>query len=176
MLNRFRRGLIVSAIIIVGSFLISGVVLYLMAGDLRFQVQNIGEAQAAILNSRIVLDSLSALKEDLAQASDYSQAMDKILVPQDQLLDFGKWLDQLARAYQIQLNFSFGGEPVSPQAGSPGYYNFSLELNGDLNNIMDFVKDVEYRSPRFLTVFDSLDLSNKDGSYEVSANGRVFFK
>jgi len=174
--NRFRRELLTSVAIIAGSFLISGIALYFLASDLQYQTQKIGFARAAVVSSYTTLDSFAVLKKGAAQAASYSQAMNKILVPQDRLLDFGKWLDGLARAHRIDESFSFGGEPAPPQENAPGYYIFSLGLSGKLGSIMDFMKDVEYKSPRFLTNLGSFDLSRSGDDYRVSINGRVSFK
>ncbi len=176
MSDRFQRELLISVAIIAGSFLISGAALYFIGKDLRLQGEKVGAVRTTIANSYTALNSFATLKKDVTQAANYGQAMDKILVSQDRLLDFGKWLDNLARTHQIRQNFSFSGEPVSPQETAPGHYVFSLELGGELNNIMNFVKDAEYKSPRFLTSFDSFDLIKSGDDYKVSISGRVFFK
>jgi outer membrane murein-binding lipoprotein Lpp len=174
--GHFRKELIISLAVIVGSFLVSGAALYFLSGDLQSQVQKIGTARALLTNRSAVLGSLAALKKDAAQAAVYKPAMDVVLVSQDQLLDFQKWLDGLAGVHRIGYNFSFQGDPVLPQSDAPGYYNFSLDINGALDNLIEFIKDVEYKSPRFLTNLYGFDLTRDGDNYRVLTQGKVFFR
>lgn len=174
--SRFRRGLIISSAIIAGSFLISGVAVYLIGLDLRLQADKIGTARALIANHSAVLASLAHLKNDAAQAASYKTALDKVLVSQNQLLDFKKWVDGLARTNGLEHSFSFQGEPVLPSGDSPGYYNFSLDASGPQRNLAEFMETIEYRSPRFLSSLSSFNLTRSGDNYRISTQGNVYFR
>lgn len=174
--RHFRRELIISVAIIAGALVIFGAAFYFLAGDLQFQSKKIVDVRAAIASRVATLDSLATLKGGAAPAAGYEQAIDRILVTQDKLLDFPKWLDGLARAHKVGSSFSFQGDPVLPQGNTPGYYSFSLNISGNLNDMADFMKDVEYQSPQFLTSLYGFDISGSGDNYAVVTSGKVFFR
>ncbi len=174
--NHFRRELIVSLAIVGGSILIFASILYFLSEDLSFQAEKVVADRALINQRAAILGALADLKKDASQADIYKRAMDKILVLQDQLLDFPHWLDGLSRAHQVGLSFSFQGSQVPPQGETPGYIAFSLDLTGKLGDLIDFLKDVEFQSPRFLVSLDNVGLTKGDSAYRISSQGRVFFR
>jgi len=156
--------------------LVFAAILYFLSRDLQFQAEKIVADRALINRRAAVLGALADLKRDAPQADVYKRAMDKLLVSQDQLLDFSRWLDGLARVRQIGLNFSFRGSQVAPQGDAPGYIAFSLDLAGKLNNLVEFLKDLESLSPRFLVGLDGVDLTGDGSSYRILSQGKVFFR
>lgn len=174
--THFRRELIVSLAIMGGSIVVSALVLFLLSRDLQSQAEKVVADRALINQRAAVVAALASLKTDASRAELYKRAMDKILVSQDQLLDFPRWLDGLSRVREIGLTFLFQGSQVAPQGDSPGYIAFSVDLIGKLNNLVDFLKDVEFQSPRFLVSLDSIDLTRNGSDYRILSQGRVFFR
>ncbi len=176
MVSHFKRDLIISFSIIAGSIAVFGTLFYFLSQDLYLQSGKIS-ADRSIINQRAAtIDSLNNLKKDAPNADVYLKAMNKLLVPQDQLFDFSRWLDGIARVRQVGMSFHFNGNIVSSQGNSPSYIAFSLDLNGGIQNLLDFLKDVEFRSPRFLVRIDNFDFTKNDRGYRILSNGRVFFK
>lgn len=174
--NRFRRELLISSLIVGTAVVAFGLAFYFLTNDLSSQAQKIVVDRASLAQRTILLSSLADLKRDAAEAAVYSQAMDKILVSQDQLIDFPQWISDLARIRQVSLSFSFQGDQVPPQNGSLGYINFSLDASGNLDNLGAFVEDLELQAPRFLVVLDTVDLSGGGTAYRLLSQGRVFFR
>jgi len=174
--NRFRRELLISLLIVGAAVVAFGLTFYFLTNDLDYQAQKIAFDRASLSQRTTLLSSLADLKRDAASAGVYRQAIDKILVSQDQLIDFPQWISNLARIRQVSLGFSFQGDQVPPQNGSLGYINFSLNASGNLDNLGAFVEDLELRAPRFLVVLDAVDLSGGGTSYRLLSQGRVFFK
>ncbi len=52
---------------------------------------------------------LAELKKVAPEAEPYKQAMDSLLPTQDQLLDFPRYLDALAKNYSLSVSFNFQG-------------------------------------------------------------------
>jgi hypothetical protein len=174
--NHFRRELTISAIVIFGGLAIFSAVFYLLSSDLISQTGKIVADKALLAKRTATLEALASLKKDAAGAVLYKQAMDRLLVSQDQLIDFPKWLDSLARVRQIGLNFSFTGDQVPPGIDTPGYIIFSIDINGALDNLIAFIRDIELQSPRFLVALSGFDLNKTDSNYRITSQGRVFFR
>ncbi|MBI4087453.1 MAG: hypothetical protein HY434_01335 [Candidatus Liptonbacteria bacterium] len=172
----FRRELTVNFSIIIGSMVVFAGILYFFSQELSSEAEKI-VARRLLINQRVsAIGTLAALKKDAPQADAYLHAMNWLLVAQDQLLEFPRWLDGLARVRQTGIKFSFHGNQVAPRENSPGYIPFSLDLQGGLQNLTDFLKDVEFQSPRFLAEIDNFDITKNESGYRLSANGRVFFQ
>jgi len=140
------------------------------------QADKIVADRALTSQKTTALASLAGLKKDMVQAEVYKRAMDKMLVTQDQLIDFPRWLDSLARARQVVFNFSFVGDSVKPQGNSPGYIGFNLDAEGRFDNLTAFMKDVELKAPGFLVSLDSIGLNVSGSGYRISSGGKVFFR
>lgn len=174
--DRFRRELLISLFVIIGGLLIFSATLYLLSSDLSARAEKIVADRALISQRSAALEFLAESKKNTPRADVYKQAMDRILVSQDQILDFSRWLDGLARVRQVGLSFSFQGGQVSPHGDAPGYIGFSLDLNGKLDDLTNFLKDIEFQSPGFLINLDNFDLSRNGSNYRILTQGRVFFK
>ena len=156
--------------------LLFGAVLYFLSRSLSLEANEIAADRLLISQRVAAIAAFAGSKTDAPKAGIYLEAMNKLLVSQDQLIDFPRWLNGLARVRQVGINFSFRGNQTPPQGDSPGFISFSLDLTGESSNMIDFIKDVEFRSPRFLAVMDNFDLTRNDSGYRILANGRVFFK
>ena len=173
---RFKKKIVISFSIIGVSIIGFGVAFYFLYVDLTAQTKKIYADRVAIAERANIIDSLSSLKRDSVEADTYRAAINQLLIPESQLLDFPRWIDGLARVRQVQSSFSFSGDQTQAAADAPGHISFSLGAQGSLPNIIDFLKDVEFRSPRFLVELDSIDATKNGVDYRVSTNGRVFFK
>lgn len=176
MQDYFKRELIISFSVIGISIVFFGALFYVLAGDISSKAQKISDDRAAALERAAAVDAIAGLKQGEPEAAKYRSAMDQLLVPEAQLLDVPKWLDGLARVRQVGETFAFQGNQVPAAGDTPGYINFSLGITGNFDSMLDFLKDVELRSPRFLVQLDKVELTSLDGSYQGSTNGRVFFK
>ena len=174
--NRFKRSLVISGSVILGSVAIFAVAMYFLSQNLQNESEKIAAERIIISGRTAVLDSLASLKTNKAQADVYANAMNEILVMQDRLIDFPRWIDGLARGRNVASSFSFSGDVVQPGASNPGYANFSLSASGAVGDVIDFLKDVEFRVPRFLVDFTNIDFSGSGSNYRVSLSGKVFFK
>jgi len=174
--DHFQRSVIIGLAIIVGALLVFTAAFYFVSQDLSYQADKITEARGYISERTRALESLASLKEDLAQADVYKQAMDRILVTQDQLIDFPRWLDSLARGRQVALSFSFAGDPVPSQGKAPGYVNFTFSVEGSFDELVAFMKDVEFQAPGFLVDLESVNLDMVGSDYKISSGGKVFFR
>ncbi len=174
--NLFKRRLLVGSAIIGGSLLFFSLALFLLSGDLESRAGKVSADRALVSKGAAAISVLANLKKGAPQTVPYKQAIDKILVSQDQLLNFPKWLEGLSRTRRIALAFAFQGGQVASRGDLPAYIPFSVDLGGRLDDLKDFIEDIEFREPKFLLTLDSLDLTRKGADYRIVSQGRVFFK
>ncbi len=172
----FRRSLIVSLIVIIAAFVVSAVAFYILGIRLNSISSEIGTKNGLIAQQIGVVDILTNLKKVAPEAEPYKQVMDSLLPTEDQLLDFPRYLDALAKNYGVSLSFNFQGEPRKAQKDSPGSLGFALNLTGQLSNNLEFLKALEAKSARFLLVVQNFGLSRVGGGYNMRLQGLVFFK
>lgn len=172
----FRRQVVFSFSIIIGSFLVFAAVLYFLFLSLSAQSEEIIAAKAAIAEKTSTLGALTALKKEAPDAIRYEEALNRILVSRDQLLGFPGWLDSLARGRRVELQFAFGGGEADPSEVSAGYVEFSIDASGSLENLISFLEDAELKAPGFLAGLESFNLSGSGSDYRISAKGKVYFR
>lgn len=177
MAENFRKKLLIGISLIVGGFLAFGAIAYFVSGILSAEAQKISLDRDTIRNHSDLIEGLAKQKSSSPEVEKFSQAVDLILPPKDQLVNLSGWLDSLSRARNVSVNFSFSGETVPVSGTNAGYIRFSLNISGDYANVIDFLRDIELKSPKYTVSFDTLDLK-KNGvtNYIVITNGRVFFR
>ncbi len=174
--TNFRRQILTATIIIGGSVMAFGAGFYFLSKSVGIQAEKIVTAQTFIAKDSAALAAFAELKKNAAEAALYQNAMEKVLVPKEQLLDFPRWLDGIARTRQVGLVFSFVGGESLPQAETPGFIGFSADITGTFDNLTAFIKDIEFNSARFLANFDGFDLTRSESNYRLVSQGKVFFK
>ena len=148
---------------------------FFLARDVSSEAKMVISDRAVVSQRAAGLNALAELKKYSPEASRYRQAMGKILVTQDQLLDFPKWLEGLARGRQLGYSFAYASDSTDPGEETPGFAHFSLRLSGGLDGLVGFLKDLEFLSPRFLVAADDFNTRYDGSNYSFSLNGRVFF-
>ncbi len=146
------------------------------AADVNVQRGKVVQDRALIRARAASIAILAELKRNATHALRYEEKMNAFLPTQEQLLDFPRTLDNLARVRQLALNFGFQGGQTPPQGSTPGAVSFALDVSGAFENILGFLKDVEVEPPRFLTTFDTFDIVRSGDGYRLLTQGRVFFR
>ena len=176
MVENFRRTIIWGIAFIVGSIIVSGLLVYWLFLKLNGEAANIASDRDTIHSNSQLIEGLASIKSMAAETGKYKQALDALLPAKDELVNFSGWLDGLSRAHQVSESFSFQGNAVESSKSEAGFVGFSLDASGAYGNLIDFLKDVELRAPRYLVGFDNVDLRRDGSGYRVSVRGRVFFR
>lgn len=176
MQSYFKKELLVGLSIVLGGILIFGAASLFLSLDVFSQSEKTAAARALIAERSAALEALAGLKQSAPEAARYKEVMNKVLVTENQLIDFPKWLDGLARGRNLALSFSFQGERIASSETLPAHIFFSMRIRGGLENIIDFLKEAEFQSPRFLVRLDGFSARRDGGDYDFSANGRVFYR
>ncbi|MDO8536971.1 MAG: hypothetical protein Q7R94_01860 [bacterium] len=172
----FKREILVGLSVIFGSILLLGAALLLLSSDISAQTEGVVGGRDLISERAATLNALAELKRDSPVASKYREAMRKILVTRDDLLDFSRWLEGLARGRGAVFSFAFQGEPSPPTEENPGNIAFSMRVSGGLDVLLGFLEDIEYKAPRFLLSIDSFNVRADGSGYTLAGVGKVFFR
>ena len=176
MADNFRRALTIGTSLIAGSFLIFGLSAYFISGAISAKADKISKDRNTIRSHSELIGGLAKQKATSPEIVRFEQAIALMLPPKDQLGNFSGWLDGLSRAHNINTNFNFTGETVSPTASDAGYIRFALSASGDYAGLMNFLRDIELKSPKYTVSLDDFDIKRSGNNYTVATNGRVFFR
>jgi len=172
----FKKELIIGAAVFFGGILIISAGLYFVSNDIAARVSAIVTERALINDRARTLGSLAGLKRDLPEAERYRAAINKLLISKDSVIGFPPWLSDVARARHVAVSLTWGADH-DPQPGTLGFVGFSMNANGSSENLLGFLRDVEFHSSRFLVDLTSFDLVRTSGSeYGVISQGKVYFK
>lgn len=175
--EHFRRCLWMNIGIILGSFLVFGIVFYFFSQALNSKVAQVLVNRAAIAQRSINLETLSGLKTDIAAAMEFQKKIDSLLPPQDNLISFPQFLNAMARSHSLSSTFNFDGVPNPALPPAPGYVDFSVAIEGDAANIRSFVDELESKTTKFMVNLQGFVLTPRSsGVYHVELKGRVFFQ
>ena len=120
--------------------------------------------------------SLAKLKEVSPQVDLYKNKFTLLIPNKDKLIDLPRWISDVARANDVNVNFSFKSGGKEPDDKNPGFENFSIDISGSLDNIQKFLYNIETVAPNFILNLNSFTISQtNDYEYRFSSTGKVFY-
>ncbi len=161
---------------IAGGALIFGIAVYFLSDNITAKAQKISSDRSSIENRSELIGGLAEQKASSPEVKKFQQQINLILPVKDDLVNYQSWLDGLSRVHQVSINFQFSGETAAASNSSPGYIKFILNANGDYTGLTNFIKDVEYKDARFTTKFDTFDLKRSGNDYNISVDGKIYFR
>ncbi|RJP45810.1 hypothetical protein C4587_00240 [Candidatus Parcubacteria bacterium] len=176
MRNDFTRQVLLRVSAIAAIILFFGGLLFWLSDRLEARADDIAIERALEQRRVRAFELLAVLKRQSPEADSYRRTIESLVPPKDQLFDFPRWIEGLARTRNLEFDFGFQGEEIPPTDAALGYVGFALGAEGGFQDLVEFLKDVEERAPRFLVEIRSMTLEEGGGSYRFSGNGRVFFK
>lgn len=171
-----KRKILISLGIVIVSMSLLTYALYVFSRSMDARAEKIASTRALIDMRTRGLENLAELNRQAPLAAGYQQILDLLLPTQDQLLDFPRWVDGLARTYRLNVRATFEGNQSNPTEGAPGSAAFSLAIGGSYGEIMSFLKFLEVDSKRFLISFTKVELNRSDDMFNAKARGLVFYR
>lgn len=172
-MGNFHRRLFFNIAITLGLLAFLGGLLAMVGFDIGNRTVKIQDLRLELIKRNRSISDLADLQRDFNKVSRYSSLLENVLPRRDQLFDFSKELEAAARRQKVGLGFIFSSEQASAE-DVPGAAFFSLTLQGQLDNVMSFLKSMEIM--RFITSFSSLDFTRQGDSVNASLNGVVYFQ
>lgn len=170
-----RRTVFISVAVIVVSFTAAGLSFFIVNKDLSVQVDAIVKTRELIRDRAVKVVELTNLEKDVSLANTYRQSLDALLPNEDQIYDFTRYLDLLARTHRVGIEFRFDSS-VSATTESPGYATFTVGANGSAVDLVAFLKSLETQSSQYLLTVEGASISRPGGTYRLSFSGKVHTK
>jgi hypothetical protein len=174
--ERFRKYVLVNTGIILGSFVLFGLIFYFMSQSLAAKADQILSDRAVIATRGADLENLSQLKANASAAETFQKKIDALLPAQDGLIGFSQFLNNMARTHSLGLVFNFTNPPVPPAAAAPGYVTFTAVVEGSAPNIRSFLEELEFKTSRFVVNLQAVDFSSPIDGARANLQGQVFFR
>jgi hypothetical protein len=162
--QELRKKLLISFSII--AVILAG--MFFLGWDINQRAEDIKIARQELANRSAKLSLFAQLQSQATQAESYASVLKNVLPDHDQLFDFPKELERLAKQINAGFGFSFGTETPSTPI-QLGRLQFTVTVQGVLSKIIDFIKNVE--ASRFSINFKSFDFNNS----AADINGEVLF-
>lgn len=172
-MNKFYKNLFKHNWLYISGILVLVILIFVLKINMESSVAKISSQHSTLATRSSSLLSLATLKGDFIKANPYFSFLENVLPPRDQLLSFSKELEGIARKNNLEFSFTFGEEKVS-SGKEPGQISFRAIVNGNYNDISNFLKGVE--SSRYFIDPSSVDLAKKGAIFTATINGKVFFR
>ncbi len=176
MKDDFNRYILTSFEVIIGCAVIVAAIVFLLTSDIASRASDISTNRDRITKQSDSVVMLADIKNNSAEAQEYTTAMDALLPPQNELINFPKWLQGVAATYSVNVDFSFTSEIIAPNSTAPGSNGFSLTVTGNSDNVISFLKYLELEAPAYLLSLGSFDLSQNGSDVKIVIGGKLFFK
>ncbi len=174
-MDTFKKQLLVK--ILVAFLLVSALVVLtqLSASDLKRNSTKIQDQKTELAFRIRATGQLAFLKADSEKAQPLFNSLASILPPKDDLINLGKSVVEIGKNYRLDIGFTFGGENL-PAGGAPGFISFGITGAGGYTDFQKFLKDLE-RSRYYIRI-NSVDLIRQPSgtSYNIIADGQVFYQ
>ena len=168
----FKKQLIKSLLITGSIVLMLTAILFVLGNRISNISDRISANKGEINLRRIGQESLVLLEKDREVATRYINIIENTLPAKDELINFPREIKTMGDKAGISPGFTFGAE--SSPVGGAAAVSFQLSINGSLEQILNFFKEVE-RS-RFLINIGDIDLIKSGGSFGGVLSGQVYFE
>lgn len=176
MQDSFKRALIFNSLIILVSFAVFILSGYFLNSRLNSAGTRILEMRKNVANFAGSAERLAELKNSSLEAYEYDKKMELFLPVQDQLWNFPEYARSIAKTNGVDLTISFLPDIIGSSSGNAGSVGITLQAQGSLSNIMNFMEEIEKKTTRFWVGLDNINLSRSGEAFSLQSQGRVFFK
>ena len=171
-MTEFRNWLLRYVGLYVGISLALGVLIVFLGRDIGIRAAQIASQRQDLSLRLQAFESLATLRSGEDRAKEFSAALEASLPEKDDLIAFPKALEGFARNNQLGFDpVEFESEEPSAE-GLPGSNNFVMRTNGSYTNFIRFLRNIEEST--YFVGFSVIDLSQRNGGYEMRMSGKVF--
>ncbi len=136
--------------------------------------KKIATTRQELAERSIALRSLAVLRSEFTnKGQSYLNVLHNIVPKKDELIDLSKDIQAIAAAGNLEYGFNFLSETPAG-ATTLGSVRFDLSLGGDLNNLIDFIKNLQ--NFRYLINLENISLSREELAMKMEVRGNVFFR
>lgn len=163
--------------------LVAIIIVLAFGGGIIFFQAKIADSAGQIVKTREILaDKTQTLQtysglqiEYNKKAKKYLDILYNIVPARDQLIDLRQEFQSLASKENLNFGFTFSpGDESSLAPGELGTVGFSINLKGNLDELLGFMQLLE--KFRYLVALDSIVLNRSGSSVQMIINGQVYFR
>jgi len=176
-MSDFNKRAVFNTILILGSFVLFGILIFILAGRLEREAAKIVERKKELNEAARTQELLSQLRKDALEAERYRAQIDRLLPSKDEILYLREWMVNLGKLYGVEAGFTLGESKDPQDPDSVGQVGFRISVRGTYENVLGFIESLETSKERFLISLSNLDfreLGIKD--YQISSEGTAFYK
>lgn len=134
--------------------------------DLGNRAKKVSESKAEREIRIEQLNSIAELRTNKVKAEGYIEKLKKVFPDRDSLITFPSEINSRASKHNVASQFAFGNESESS-------IQFSLVLQGNYDNISEFVQELE-EEILFLD-FESIEIAGGGANYSCTLSGTIHF-
>lgn len=176
-MGHFKKYLIIYLSIIILSFALLGFAGKFLFAEVEKKGDSILAMRTTLAKNAVSAERLSFLRKDVVSAEEYEKKMELFLPVQDSLLGFPDFIKDLADRNQVNLIFTFQqGGVVAPTPTTAGSVGFTLNATGPMQNVVDFLEDLEKKTMRYWVGLDGMEIVKSGEEFSIQSTGKVFFK
>ena len=175
-MKSYHKEVIKYLAILLGSFAVLWIGFFFLARDIRGQAEIVEDDRILIAQNSRLVETLASLKKISPRVKGYEQKLSTLIPTQDNIIDFQRWMEDQGRTAGVGLTFSFEGTVAPPTLETPGYYPFSIRAQGNYLPMLNFLRELEISTTKFLISIEAFDLNHNQENYSFYGEGRVFFR
>jgi len=175
MTKGFRREILVSILVIVGSVCAFGIYFWRVSGTLRGSADSVLSLNQTIVDQAQLSQVIVNLKRDESEADRSQARMDAVIPDEEQLLDFRSWTKNQATVHNLSASIEFKDRGKFRGGSDIMFQNASMNFDGTIDNFISFLKELEMGADRFLVGFDTFDVSRSASGYRLGGGAKIFF-
>ena len=168
----FRKKLLINSGIIFTIIVLVSVVLYIVISKFNSINSEILYYKEKAHASQKEINEFSSLKTDSVKAEAALLLMRKVTPLRDDLFMFRADMEKIASKNSLRSIFSFRNDTPGSE-NTLGYYNFNMTVEGDFDDILAFMKDVE--GSLYLLELNQSLIKGSGNNTSGQFDGKIFY-
>ncbi len=168
--KEFKKALLIQLGILTAVLVAGLMIVFYFKNNIKQTAQAIKNTQQLINTKSKNLETLAYLRKDYNDfGMAYLNVLHNVLPKRDELFDVSQQLQDLAQTIKLGFGFSFVNEQA-PNPPNPGFIQFRLNLNGDINQVSTYLKRLTQL--HYFSSIDAITFQNNS----ASVSGKLYFR
>jgi hypothetical protein len=172
----FQRELTLNIVVVVAAFILGAIGVFWLRWNLVTASFAVEETHINLARRSGLLGSSAELRKEEARAMELIQSFNRLIPIEDELINLESFLRISAERKGLTSSFSFEGAPKPSAGQDPGEQAFGLTLQGELEPLLSYMKDLEFKRRSFLFTINSATLESLVEGYQLKINATSYFR
>ena len=138
--KKTKLSLLIDAVLLLGSIAIFvGAILYI--SNLRYKIR---DREFELESEKLFSSGLQSTKSILNSSRDQLQQLDSFFIQDEQTIEYLNDIETIANNNNVAINLDLSSaiEPLENEIARLGTFDIRLNVSGDFNNVMNFLRQV----------------------------------